>query len=497
MTDNQPQAPTAPVSPRPRVLAIVVNWNKIDFVRKLLARLQGLRRPPDDIVLVDNASTDGTADMARRDFPAVHLVCNAENLGGSGGFNSGLRWGLENGPYDYFWLLDNDVIVHEGALEALLDVAEADPKVGMVGSRLVVIGDPELTQECGVVLDWPKYVLLKQGECERFPAWPDPNPTIFDVDYGAACSVLARVSAVEEVGIWYSGYFVYNDDIEWGVRFKRAGWKVKATSASVVEHENNNERRLLCKPFQLYLNIRNALFFMANFAPRKPRMIFFLLDMRRKLSTILKAVLSGQRGTAKATALAIYDFFLSRMGPCPHTFEEDAPVDFPAFDQDKLGDEIPNRRGRLLFWNMSRTEETRRIVEKARRVFPNHKIDLLVQDDLSALKDFTADGVIRTRTRSWMDRLRLSRWARKNHDAVIHGRRDGRMLWEFRLPVAIWYSDDGVFGWSRNRAWHFWLLLFAFPVFILGALCLLALEELKPKARVNYFDWKKKPENKA
>ncbi|MFA5719308.1 MAG: glycosyltransferase, partial [Desulfobulbaceae bacterium] len=126
------------MSASPTVLVIIVTWNKKAYVVDLLQSLQRLSYPAErlDVVVVDNASSDGTAEVLNRDFPGVHVIENSENLGGTGGFNTGLRYAFAQpeGKYDYLWLLDNDVQVHRNALTELVTLLESEQDAAVAGS---------------------------------------------------------------------------------------------------------------------------------------------------------------------------------------------------------------------------------------------------------------------------------------------------------------------------------------------------------------------------
>ena len=130
-------AQTGKTMPMPEVLAIIVNWNKRAALDRLLGSLPLAGATPFDVVVVDNASTDDSVAFVRENYPSVAIVENAENLGGTGGFNSGLRYGLLHpNNYRYFWLLDNDVIAQRNCLDALMQAINTDPKIGLVGSTV-------------------------------------------------------------------------------------------------------------------------------------------------------------------------------------------------------------------------------------------------------------------------------------------------------------------------------------------------------------------------
>ena len=94
------------MSENPKVAIVIVTWNKKSYVMGLLQSLRDIDYDNHDIIVVDNASTDDTCRAIREQFPQVNLIVNSENLGGTGGFNTGLRYVLRKGGYKYTWLLD-------------------------------------------------------------------------------------------------------------------------------------------------------------------------------------------------------------------------------------------------------------------------------------------------------------------------------------------------------------------------------------------------------
>jgi GT2 family glycosyltransferase len=114
-----------------KILIIIVTWNKKKYVLDLLAAVNTLEYPKEnlDILVIDNASTDGTVEEIKQDYPDINLICNKENIGGTGGFNTGLSWAFEQPleKYKYLWLLDNDVLVHQHALIELVNLLETKP----------------------------------------------------------------------------------------------------------------------------------------------------------------------------------------------------------------------------------------------------------------------------------------------------------------------------------------------------------------------------------
>jgi GT2 family glycosyltransferase len=90
-----------------RVCAVVVTYNRRDLLRECLVSLQAQTHVPDTILVVNNASTDGTAQMLSAEFAQLEVLTLAENVGGAGGFHAGMKWAYEQG-YDWLWLMDDD-----------------------------------------------------------------------------------------------------------------------------------------------------------------------------------------------------------------------------------------------------------------------------------------------------------------------------------------------------------------------------------------------------
>jgi len=103
----------------PKVIAVVVTYNRRDLLLESLAAVLAQSRAPDSVIVVDNASADGTADAVRNAFPGVQLAELARNSGGAGGFAAGISLALA-GAADLIWLMDDDTVPEPGALAALL-----------------------------------------------------------------------------------------------------------------------------------------------------------------------------------------------------------------------------------------------------------------------------------------------------------------------------------------------------------------------------------------
>ncbi len=235
------------------IAAVVVNWNKKADVLDLLNDLAGVKSPAFDVFVVDNASTDGSPEAIRVRFPHVQLIINKENLGGTGGFNTGVDHILKLGGYDYIWLLDNDAKIQNNTLTELVNAMKTDARIGMVGSHVKDIDNRKITVELGANIRWDVI-----GTIPVYRNTITEIENIIPVDYVAICSALIDVKALKDVGIMDGRLFLFWDDMEWGLSFKEHGYNVVAAPQSIVYHGSFTERERGATT-NYYYGIRNPL----------------------------------------------------------------------------------------------------------------------------------------------------------------------------------------------------------------------------------------------
>ncbi len=210
-----------------RVLAVVVTWNRRALLAESLRALQRQTVPAAGIVVVDNASTDGTAGVLRAEFPDVDVLTAAHNTGGAGGFAMGIGRALERGC-DAMWLLDDDTVPEPTALEALLAASRdypGDPPV-LVASRVV------WTDGNDHPMNTPRVKPGLRGDERRAAA----SVRCVPIRSASFVSVLVDAAAVRERGLPLADYFLWNDDFEFTTRLIR-GRRALYCPTSVVVHK--------------------------------------------------------------------------------------------------------------------------------------------------------------------------------------------------------------------------------------------------------------------
>lgn len=226
---------------KPTLSICIVNWNTRDLLRDCLRSIRQTAAELDpEVIVVDNASADGSAEMVREEFPEVQLIANEENLFYARGNNQA----LERATGQLKLLLNSDIIVLEGALQELLAAAERHPKAGGIAPKLVH-PDGSLQLSCRTFPD-PPVVLYETVRLHRlFPrsrrfgayrmdwwGYDDERP----VDQPAASALLLRSAALEEVGLLDEAFPIFFNDVDLCRRLWDAGWEVWFTPAASMIH---------------------------------------------------------------------------------------------------------------------------------------------------------------------------------------------------------------------------------------------------------------------
>jgi hypothetical protein len=220
---------------------IIVNWNTRDYLRRCLASIEANRpRVEYETIVIDNASPDGSAEMVRAEFPEAHLIANEENRGYAEGNNQG----MEVAQGRYLLLLNPDVEVKPGALDALVEFAESHPDAAAVGCRLV--GDDGQVQRSlrsfpepwGVFCEYTKLSKLFPGS-RRFASyrmtWFDYD-TEMEVDQPMGSCLLLSREAVDQAGMFDQEFPIFFNEVDWLYRAKQKGWRVYFTPSAEVVH---------------------------------------------------------------------------------------------------------------------------------------------------------------------------------------------------------------------------------------------------------------------
>lgn len=239
-----------------RITAVVVTYNRKELLARCLARLRAQRTPAYEIVVVNNASSDGTnamLDDANAAFGSELHVCTlSENLGGAGGFAKGMRIAVDRGA-DWVWMMDDDAEPHLDALQELMAVA--NDLANIYGSLAV----------CGGNTSWATTLIDEH----RTTHLADEVPDHARVESIPLLGFLIHRSFAEKIGYPDAGFFIAADDVEYCLRARRAGADIVIAGKSRIEHPRTQQKiisllgakitYLSLAPWKRYYDTRNRL----------------------------------------------------------------------------------------------------------------------------------------------------------------------------------------------------------------------------------------------
>jgi rhamnopyranosyl-N-acetylglucosaminyl-diphospho-decaprenol beta-1,3/1,4-galactofuranosyltransferase len=264
-----------------RVIAVIVTYNRRELLLESLAAVDNQQRPPDAVLVVDNASTDGTATAVRERFPAVRLAELGENYGGAGGFAYGMAQALADGA-DLIWVMDDDTIPEPAALAALLVAREGYP-----GRTPAIVASA---------------VLWTDGRPHPMNT-PRPRPLVAAAERtaAAACdcvpirsasfvSVLVDADECRRRGLPRADFFLWNDDFEFTTRLLRGNVGLLCP-ASVVVHKTRNFGGTTVDPGErFFYEVRNKIWTLrADSLGPAERMLYTGATIRRWVRTYATA----------------------------------------------------------------------------------------------------------------------------------------------------------------------------------------------------------------
>lgn len=286
---------------QPRVVAVVVAYNRRDLLLEALSALMAQTRPVDAVVVVDNASDDGSSDAAREHPRSPEVLSLPRNTGGAGGFAVGLAHAVESERADLIWLMDDDTVPTRTALAALLDARAAYlGEVTLLGSRAVWRDGR----------DHPMNVPRRRPFATAAEIAAAATAGAMPVRSSSFVSMLVDAAAVRRLGLPVADYFIWNDDFEYSSRLLRRGVGLYVP-ASVVEHRTKAFGATDADPGERFaFEVRNKiwLFTRSSALGLRDRVVYAGSTLRRWVRTVVRSrrrsvvVRAGWRGLRQGVA---------------------------------------------------------------------------------------------------------------------------------------------------------------------------------------------------
>jgi hypothetical protein len=242
------------------VTIIVVNWNGRRHLEPCLGALTAQRYQPREIIVVDNGSTDGSVEYMAAHFPDVRVIGLKTNLGFAAANNVAIR----ESSGEYVALINNDAYADPDWLANLVAVAEADPTIGMVASKMLFADRPGIINSTGICVDRAGIAWDREGGV------PDTATSINAIEIFGPCggAALYRRSMLDAIGLFDEAFFMYLEDVDLAWRARRAGWRCCYAPAAQVRHHHSASAGE-GSPFKSFQLGRNKLWLLAKNYPAR------------------------------------------------------------------------------------------------------------------------------------------------------------------------------------------------------------------------------------
>lgn len=285
----------------PLVYVTVLTWNLRETTLDCLESLEQMRYSNYRIVVVDNASTDGTAEAIAEAHPDVEVLINERNLGYAGGCNVGLRYALAHGA-DHILAINNDVSVDPAMLDELMRWAE--PDVGIVTPKIYFASDPQRIWSVGGLRHPLTLEMTHRGDGELDRGqWEE----VLERDYLVGTAHLYSRSLLEAIGLLDAGHFVYYDDPDICIRAQRAGYRLLMVPQARMWHKIATSSGGVGTPQERYYMGRSVVRFMRKHARGVQWLFVVPWRAASAIKTVVRLLWRGRPDSAGAYLRGLRD----------------------------------------------------------------------------------------------------------------------------------------------------------------------------------------------
>lgn len=300
------------MSTAPLVCAVVVNWNRQRETVDCVASLQRSTYPSLRVIVVDNASSDGSVAVLREAFPSIDLIAAPRNLGFVDGCHLGIERARQLGAV-YLLLLNNDAEIAADAVALLVTVLQADARGGAAGPTIFYHDRPDVIWSAGGMINWSTgnthMVALDAVDEGQLGTAPRA------VDFVSGCALLAPLAVFDRIGGFDPRFFAYYEETEWCVRATRAGFAILHVPSAKAWHKTAPSTQPASLLTHYYMTRNRLLFLAATHASLRAWCHTLGLDyLRTLLSWTLRPKWRARHAHRMVMLRAIGDFFRGRFG---------------------------------------------------------------------------------------------------------------------------------------------------------------------------------------
>ncbi len=288
-----------------QVSIIIVNYNGKRFLWECLSSVYSQTYRPIEVIVVDNASRDGSIEFIKNNFKDVVILPQNDNLG----FSAGNNIGIKNSHGRYIATLNNDTKVDKNWLSWLVGAIESQPDIGICASKILFLNQPGILNSAGIKIDKYSGFTWDIGFGDKGDCYNQAKYV-----FGAcACAALYRREMLDEIGLFDEDFFAYHEDVDLSWRAQLSGWKCKYVPEAICYHYFSATSKV-ASPLKEYLSNRNKVWLIVKNYP-SPEIYYYFLTIFLAISgyfiySLLTGNIAAVRG--KIDALLRIKEFLSK-----------------------------------------------------------------------------------------------------------------------------------------------------------------------------------------
>ncbi|HAT39078.1 glycosyltransferase family 2 protein [Polynucleobacter necessarius] len=295
----------------PLVAIILINWNNYQDTLECIQAIQDSTYKNILIIVVDNNSQNNSVQILKENSKDIQLILSNENTGFTGGNNIGISFATKMNA-DLILVLNNDTLVDKSAIEELVLATKLYDDVGIFTPKILFHPDRHLVWSAGTIYDEKKLMGLNFGY--KNIDSPEHN-NIRDLDYAVGCALLIRSSVFKKIGVLTEDYFATWEDVDFGLRAKKAGVRILYIPSSTIWHKESSSSGGMDSPQYVYYQTRSALVFQRRWAKSLLNLIigysyYFAYCIKRSYKFFIRG---NSRGIL-AMLLALNDSIFNRLG---------------------------------------------------------------------------------------------------------------------------------------------------------------------------------------
>ncbi len=295
-------APVDGAGEDPEVCVVVLNWNGEHDSAACLDSYLAQRAARVRILLVDNASPDGSGERLRDRYPSVSYLQTGANLGYAGGNNRGIEWALAQGA-EWVLVSNNDIVADRDCVRRLLAAAVSDGRLAAVAPLILRHDDPERVWFAGGRFDRVRAIGTHEGEGATvrrvLPAADASESSIVNASFLTGCCLLLRPAALRQVGTFPEDFFAYGEDVDLCLRLRHAGWRMAWVPGARILHRVP-PRGMPPTPAQIRLRDRNRRRLVHRHYPLRWRIAFACWFWPTRAIHLVRYLIEGDEARARA-----------------------------------------------------------------------------------------------------------------------------------------------------------------------------------------------------